>query len=535
MRKIYINGQVYTGSLPLCEAFVTEAEHFIYAGSNSLAMTYAGKDTEIVDLKNRFVCAGFNDSHMHVLGFGQTLINAPLAEHTGSLSDVLDCLRNHQGRTGGWLTGRGWNQDYFNDVHRMPDRYDLDSVSTDIPIAVSRACGHCMAVNSKALELCGITADTAAPEGGAIGMRDGKPDGLFYDNAMTLIQSHIPQPSEEEIMDMLRAAFRALNSYGITSAQTDDYCTFRQIPWQTINDAYRRLKEAGEMTVRINEQCNFQDLDTLKEFISAGNNTGTGDLLFKTGPLKMLGDGSLGGRTAHLSRPYADDPDTSGFNLYSDELMNSMIEYANDHHMQCAVHAIGDACLDQVLNAIDRALRKTPVKDHRHGIIHCQISRKDQLERMADLDLHIYCQSIFLDYDNHIVRQRTGELADTSYSWKTLMNSGLSVSNGSDCPVELPDVMAGIQCAVTRTSLHDQCGPYLPEEAFTVQEALDSFTVRGAEASFEESVKGQIRAGYLADFAVLEADPFQTDPSHLKDIRVLETYLGGQLVYRREN
>ena len=192
MRKIYINGQVYTGSLPLCEAFVTEAEHFIYAGSNSLAMTYAGKDTEIVDLKNRFVCAGFNDSHMHVLGFGQSLINAPLAEHTGSLSDVLDCLRNHQGRTGGWLTGRGWNQDYFNDVHRMPDRYDLDSVSTDIPIAVSRACGHCMAVNSKALELCGITADTAAPEGGAIGMRDGKPDGLFYDNAMTLIQSHIP-------------------------------------------------------------------------------------------------------------------------------------------------------------------------------------------------------------------------------------------------------------------------------------------------------------------------------------------------------
>ena len=154
---------------------------------------------------------------------------------------------------------------------------------------------------------------------------------------------------------------------------------------------------------------------------------------------------------------------------------------------------------------------------------------------MADLDLHIYCQSIFLDYDNHIVRERTGDLADTSYSWKTLMNSGLSVSNGSDCPVELPDVMAGIQCAVTRTSLRDHCGPYLPEEAFTVQEALDSFTIHGAEASFEESYKGKIQAGYLADFVILEADPFGTDPDHLKDIRILETYLGGKQVWRRED
>ena len=150
---------------------------------------------------------------------------------------------------------------------------------------------------------------------------------------------------------------------------------------------------------------------------------------------------------------------------------------------------------------------------------------------MRRLDLHVYAQSVFLDYDNHIVESRVGkDLAASSYNWKTLADMGVSVSNGSDCPVELPDVMKGIQCAVTRTSL-DGTGPYLPEQAFSVKEALDSFTVKSAEASFEENVKGRIAPGFLADFTVLENSPFEVKPEEIHNIRVRSTYLGGKKVY----
>ena len=145
--------------------------------------------------------------------------------------------------------------------------------------------------------------------------------------------------------------------------------------------------------------------------------------------------------------------------------------------------------------------------------------------------MHVYAQSIFLDYDNHIVLNRIGpELASASYCWKTLADSGVSVSNGSDCPVELPDVMRGIECAVTRTSI-DGTGPYLPQEAFSVREALDSFTIRSAEASFEEGCKGRIASGYLADFVILDQNPFTVDPHELHNITVEACYLGGNCVY----
>ena len=214
--------------------------------------------------------------------------------------------------------------------------------------------------------------------------------------------------------------------------------------------------------------------------------------------------------------------------------MNEMVAYANAHRMQVAIHAIGDACLDQVLNAVEKALKQHPRINHRHGVVHCQVSRPEQLERIRRLGMHVYAQSIFLDYDNHIVPELLDEeLQDSSYCWKTLLDSGVSVSNGSDCPVEKPDVMAGIRCAVTRRSL-DGTGPYLPDEAFSVREALDSYTVAGAEASFEENVKGRIRPGFFADFVILDKNPFAAAPEELNRIPVLETWVNGRKVYDRE-
>lgn len=536
MRTIYHNGVVYTGTLPLAEAFAAEDGVFTFAGSNADALALAEADSQVIDLEGRFVCSGFNDSHMHLLNYGSALRTAPLHAHTGSLADLLECLRafeaEHPRSGGAWLMGRGWNQDYFSDTDQMPSRWDLDKVSTDIPVCAVRACGHCLVVNSKALEVLGVTADSPQPEGGRIGMENGAPDGRFYDNGMDMVYKAIPIPDKEALKDMIRAACKALNAYGVTSSQTDDYCVFRSVPWQTVNAAYQELEASGELTVRVYEQSNFTDLPSLKEFVEAGCNTGVGTDLFKIGPLKMLGDGALGPRTAYLSRPYADDPSTCGIPVFSQKVMDEMVSYANAHGMQVAIHAIGDGCLDSVLSACEKALAEHSRKDHRHGVVHCQIMRPDQLEKIVELDMHIYAQTIFLDYDSRIVEVRVGkELADTSYVWKSLMKRGVSVSNGTDCPVELPDVMACIQCAVTRTPLRGDIPPYLPEEAFTVQEALDSYTIRSAESSFEEARKGRIQPGMLADFVVLEKNPFETAPEQLKDIAICATYLGGKKVF----
>lgn len=538
MKTFYQNAKVYTGELPLQEAFLVEDGHFVCAGTREELAAQLAPEDEAVDLGGHFVCAGFNDSHMHLLSFGSTLQQAMLADHTGSLAEILSYLRDFAEAhpETAWIQGRGWNQDFFADVDRMPDRYDLDQVSEDRPICVVRACGHCLVVNSKALELLGVTVDTPQPEGGEIGITDGKLNGRFFDNAMGAVYHAMAAPGKEEVKAMIRTACRTLNSYGITSCQSDDYCCFLNLPWQIVNEAYEELEAAGELTVRVYEQANLFTLDNLQSFIKAGFNTGVGSDFYKIGPLKMLGDGALGARTAYLSIPYADDPTTRGLPVFSQQEFDDMIGYAHEHGMQVAVHAIGDACLDMVLDAYEKALTAHPRADHRHGIVHCQITRADQLERIARLGLLVYAQTIFLDYDTHIVEARAGAgLASTSYRWKTLMQTGVSVSNGSDCPVERPFVMGGIQCAVTRKSLRDlpdhPAIVYHPEEAFTVQEALDSFTSRSAYSSFSEEQKGCIRPGYLADFVVLERDPFDVPAEELKEIRILGTYLGGRQVY----
>ena len=531
MKTAYLHGRVYTGTLPLQEAFLVENGKFTAVGTNEDILRLCAEET--IDLNGKFVCAGFNDSHMHLLNLGQALSVAPLHLYTGSLQEMILCLRQMKPGRGGWIIGRGWNQDFFADVSRMPNRYDLDKVSTEFPVCAIRACGHAMVVNSKALEILGITADTPQIPGGEIVMEAGVPNGILFDNAMDLVYAAVPAPTKEDIRQMLRAAAGMLNSYGITSCQSDDYCVFQNVPWEVINTAYREMEARGELTVRVYEQANFSNITSLRSFVDAGNLTGTGTDFFRIGPLKMLGDGALGARTAYLSKPYADAPDTRGLSVFTPEEFDTLIGYANEQGMQVAVHTIGDACLDLVLGSIEKALTAHPREDHRHGIVHCQITRPDQLERIAKLNLHVYAQSIFLDYDLHIVQTRVGtELAESSYSWKTLMGKGVTVSNGSDCPVELPNVMGGIQCAVTRRDLKG-VGPYLPEEAFTAQEALDSFTKAGAKASFEESVKGQIKPGMLADFVVLGADPFEADPGALKYIPILATYLGGRQVYRK--
>jgi len=530
---IYHNAVVFTAQGSLAQAFGVENGKFTFVGSNEEADRLSADQR--IDLAGAFVCPGFHDSHMHLLNYGQTLSMAPLHRFTGSLADMLQSLRDSGPGRSGWILGRGWNQDYFSDEKRMPNRWDLDQVSFEHPVCAVRACGHALAVNSRALEILGVHKDTPPIPGGTIGMERGEPNGLFFDNAMDLVLPKIPSPTLEEVKNMIRLACGELNRHGITSCGSDDYCVFQNLSWETVNEAFRQLEQEGDLSVRVNEQANFTNSQALEGFLKAGNTTGSGSEYFRIGPLKLLGDGALGARTAYLSKPYADDPSTCGLSVFTKEQFDQLIGMAHSNGMQVAVHCIGDACLDLVLDSLEKALTENPRDDHRHGIVHCQITRPDQLRRISALNLQVYAQSIFLDYDLHIVHSRVGsKLAESSYSWKTLLNSGVNVSNGSDCPVEMPDVMAGIQCAVTRCDRKGS-GPYLPHEAFTVEEALMSFTAAGARASFQENCVGTIAPNLLADFVVLGGNPLSSPVQDLQDIPILAAYLGGKKVYSAQN
>lgn len=533
MKTIYINGDVYTVTHGFCEAFVVEDNQFIYVGNNKVALTYKDENTAIIDLNHKFVTAGFNDSHMHVLNFGYTLTMAHLTNATSSLEAVLECLRqfiqDNQIPSGSWVKGRGWNHDFFTDVHRFPTRYDLDLVSTKHPILITRACGHVVVCNSKAIEMLGLTANMEPVVGGEFEVVDGKLNGVFKENAINLIYSKVPQPSVQEIKNMLLKAFEKLNSYGITSVQSDDFLVFEN--YKDILQAFKELDEENKMSVKVYEQSQFPELHLLKEFLNEGYNTGVGTEYFKIGPLKLMADGSLGARTALMSEPYADDKSRTGVQVFTQDELNELVDYASSHGMQVAIHSIGDKSADMIIEAYENTLKKHPRTNHRHGIVHCQITRPDILEKFKSLQLQAYIQSIFLDYDIMIVEDRVGkERANTSYAFKTLFDVS-HASNGSDCPVELPGVLKGMQCAITRYSTHGH-GPYRKEEALNIEEAIQSFTIHGAYASFEEETKGSIEVGKVADFVVLETSPFKVNPFHIKDIEIDSTYLNGECVYK---
>ena len=540
MRHIYINGIVYTITQGIHEAFVVEEGKFLYVGDSKTALGYQNETSQIIDLKGKFVTAGFNDSHLHVLYYGSALQTLKLAQHTNSLQEMKQALKafidQKELKENEWIRGFGWNQDYFSDEKRFPTRYDLDEISTQYPICLVRACGHICVVNSKALELAGITKYTTQVEGGVFDIDEqGEPLGIFRENALSLIYDKIPQPTRAELKTMLQAACESLNSYGVTSAQTDDFTVFPKVSYEEVIAAYQELEQEGKLSVKIYQQAQLTNQEELAAFLNKGYTTGVGSDYFKIGPLKLLGDGSLGARTAYLSKPYADDPTTQGIPVYTQEQFDQMIGYAHEKGMQVAIHAIGDGIMDMIIKSIEKALQKHPRENHRHGIVHCQITTKELIKKFKELNLCAYIQSIFLDYDINIVEARIGkERVKTTYNFKTLLDQGTNISNGSDCPVELPNVLKGIQCAVTRSTLNGQKGPFLSDQALTIEEALNSYTMMGAYTSFEEHVKGSIEKGKVADFVILDQNPLATDKYSLKDIQVVATYVDGKCVYSKE-
>lgn len=537
--KIYTNAQIVTmnPSQPVANVLVVEGERIVAVGGEDLIETWLNEESEIVDCEGRCMIPGLNDSHLHLLSFGISLNRVPLYE-ARSIEEVLNITR--QFIEGGdytseaWIVGRGWNHDYFEGEQRFPTRDDLDQVSTTHPIVLARACGHVIAVNSKALELAGILEHLPMVGGGVIDVDEaGVPTGILRENALSIIYDCIPGYSDEELVDILRQAMRVANSKGITSVHSDDFGNVADEDILRLVRLYEQLSTNHQMTCRVYEQCLLRSKELLKSFIESGYQTGIGNDYFKIGPLKILSDGSLGARTAALRQPYEDDATTSGILCYSETELDELVQLAHEANMQVAIHAIGDLAIERALNSIERALTRHPRPDHRHGIVHCQITDEALLERFATQGVFAYIQPIFLNYDLHIVEDRVGSrLAQTSYAFKMMLDKGIACGFGTDCPVEPLDTMPNLYCAVTRQDLnHYPCGGWNPSERLSVLEGLSLYTRGSSYASFDEYNKGTLCSGQLADFVLLDRHILSAPAEQLKDIQVLKTYVGGELVF----
>lgn len=501
---------------------------------------------DLVDLQGQTLLPGFNDSHMHLLGYGQSLFQVDLVP-AGSLEDLVSLsvlfLEENSLLAGEWLLGRGWNQDHF-DFPIMPTRETLDLISMEHPIFLRRACGHVGVANTLALQLSGIWENPVQHvDGGYIDLSfDNLPTGILRENAMDLLLSRIPTPGEQVLASYIRRAEAELFSGGITSVQSDDLCVFPMADTPLILATFEKMGLSGQLKLSVHEQSLMRTLENFKMALSNGyiyqKQFGT----FSYGPLKILGDGSLGARTAFLRTDYADEPGTRGIAMYSQSELDALVTTAFEHHIPVAIHGIGDGMIEQALNAIETgkaSLKTSPLSAAadapplRNAIVHCQITDLPLLTKMKTLDVIGMVQPIFLDYDLHMVEARVGKaLAATSYAFKTMETLGIPTAYGTDCPVEGYQVFKGIQCAVTRQDLnHFPEKGWIPEEAVTIQEAIRAYTLGSAYASGEEQVKGALQVGMVADLVILNQNPLLTPAQQLTDIQVTATYKFGELVY----
>ncbi len=534
MSIILYNGKVLTMNekQPYADAVAIRKNKIYRVGSNNEILSLRKDTTDVIDLKGRTLLPGFNDSHMHLVYFADTLNTINLVG-SSSIDEVFKrskaFVEQHPNRRG-WIRGVGWNETLFSD-NRPLYRKDLDKISTQYPVFLFRACGHLGVINSKALEVLNINETSEQVEGGHFDVKT----GIFKENALNLIFESLPVPDVKGIKDRIKMACHLALKEGITSIQTDDFGTFSDKNYNKIIQAYNELIEEGELPIRIYQQCRLLGLDILKGFLDKGYHTGYGNEFFKIGPLKIVSDGSLGARTAYLTEPYSDNPLTCGLNTYAQEELDELIITAHKNRMQVAVHCIGDKAMEMVMSSIEKALQAHPKEDHRHGIIHCQITNKKVLAKFKENDMIGYIQPIFLDSDIPIVEKRVGkQRANHTYNFKTLLDKKVHTPYGSDCPIEPFIVMHGIYCAVTRKTLQGlPDGGWLPDQKVSVEQALYAFTKDGAYASFEEDIKGSIEEGMLADCVVLDRDIYHTSLKELKDIKVDLTIVDGVIRYKR--
>ena len=526
---LLVNGVIYTvnDAQPEAEAIAVKDGIIVGVGSTE-EIRQSFTSLTVIDLQSRPVYPGFIDSHAHMEGLGALVTNLDL----GNSKSVEDIQRLVAERAkilplGSWLRGRGWDQNKWP-KKEFPEHHMLDVVAKDIPVYLRRVDGHAVWVNGVVLGAAGVTKGTRDPEGGKIIRdRNGIPTGVFIDNAIDLVESVVPPPSELERTEAMTRAVQGCLKVGLTEVHD------MGVDLSGIG-IYKKLIGEGKFPFRVYVAIDGIG-ETWSHYMSTGPETVGHDGRLIVRALKLYADGALGSRGAALIEPYSDDPLNRGLTLTSAEQIRVAASEALERGFQVCTHAIGDRANNIVLNVYGEALKSNEIKarDARFRVEHAQVIDRSDLPRFHSLGVLPMMQPTHCTSDMYWAESRLGpERSKGAYAWRWLLEHGSIVPAGSDFPVESPNPLWGFYAAITR---QDHAGwpegGWHPEQKMTREEALKSFTLWSAFAGFQEKSKGSIEVGKVADLTILSHDIMKIEPRKILDTSVEMTIVAGQVAY----
>ena len=536
--KLFINGEIYS--------MKKEGEKFQSLGVKDGKITFLGTDEEaknisskeLIDLKGKMMIPGMADAHLHLYAYCQNLTFVDLSK-VHNINEMINLMKEKvkNVKKGDWVKGVNFDQSKWKE-NRFPTLEEMDSISKDNPIIIKRCCLHAVVANSKALKMAGIGKNYQAGSGGIVELdKDSMPNGILREQSTKVFDDILPDPLKDvEVQKrIMQDVLNDMSSKGITTIHT-----YAAKIWQYNEDIniYKNFEKEGKLPLRVTVCIDelFEPEILTKEKLNNPYRK------VQLGAYKIFSDGSMGSRSAALKKPYSDDPQNSGFMLFTQEELNNKILTGYEHGLQPAIHAIGDRALDMTLAAIEYTLKTTKEKgmtDEEQKnrlpfrIIHVQMIDDNLLERMKKLPLVLDIQPIFLCTDLHWIEDRIGkERLKGSFALKTMEKAGLIQTGGSDCPVETYEPLKGIYAAVTRQDMEGYpIEGFLPEERLSVYEALCMYTKNVHYATGQENVLGTLEIGKFADLTVLEKNLFKIDEKEIKDVKVEQTYVAGNCVF----
>lgn len=490
-------------------------------------LTTAYQDATLLDGAGQTLLPGLIDGHGHVLGLGQNLAQAELRDTASEAQAVARVAAfARQNPQAQWILGRGWNQVLWP-TQQFPGRALLDEAVADKPVWLSRVDGHAGWANSKALQLAGITKNSIDPPGGQI-LRDanGEPTGVLIDNAMLLLEKHIPQANEAERIAALDTAFKHLLSLGITSTHDAGIDAANLA-------SYQALRQQNQLPLRVYPMLSATD-PQLPKLLKAGIIDDPLDFL-DVRAVKIYGDGALGSRGAALLAAYSDKADTRGLLVTQPDQLTAIMQQTIQAGFQANVHAIGDHANQLALDRFEQLQDAKSRAASRHRIEHAQIIAPKDLPRFAKLQVLPSMQPTHATSDKNMAADRLGVARlRGAYAWRSLVDDNNRIIGGSDYPVELANPFYGLHAAVTRQDQQNQPpGGWLPEQKLTLTEALRSFTTDAAYGAFQEQAMGSLAVGMWADFILIDRDIFSIPAEQIWQSQVLATYVAGELKYKK--
>ncbi len=505
-----IEGRIFRGLREgFAEALAIAGGRIVACGTREAVRALAGPGTRRVSLDGRVAVPAFNDAHQHLLPLGVTMLKVNLRpERIRTLDGLLSALRDKAARTprGAWVEGSGYDHAEL-DVGRHPTADELTAAVPDHPVFVIRTCGHMGVANHAALALAGVGHNTPDPEGGVIGRAAGALTGLLQERAMPLVRGHIPEPDDAALVDAIERAGTHMNGLGFTAvmdANVGMVAGMREV------EAYRAAHAAGRLPVRTWICLSGNPEGIAEQAWQAGIRPGDGDGMLRFGAVKVFADGSAGGLTAAMFDPYL--PGGTGVFCFPDATMHALLARYHAQGWQLAIHAIGDAGIEQVLAGMEAAdTQAHPAAGRRHRIEHCGFVTAGQRARMAARGIEPVPQPIFMrEFGDTYVANLGEARAAAAYPMRSWLRDGQNPAASSDAPVSTTDPFQNIHAMMTRRTNR---GTLLgPDEAISVEEAVHCLTWCGAYTQFAEGERGRLLPGMLADVAVLSQDIFAADP-----------------------